>query len=92
MNQVINQKINKLLAELWQQYIAVTPSAEKIHRLFEYHNNTSKQVIVNDHIALRTFAHPTLGLTKLAQHFLALGYQAKGDYVFKEKKTASKTF
>ena len=77
----MNQAINNLLAALWQQYIAVTPSAQKIHHLFERSNKTNKQEIVNDHIALRTFAHPTLGLAKLAQHFLALGYQAKGNYV-----------
>ncbi len=44
-----------------------------------------RRPIVNDHVAFRTYNLPKLGLEKLAAHFLALGYEQKGEYVFKAK-------
>ena len=46
----------------------------------------------NDHIALRTFNHPRVGVDVLAKPFLDSGYKYGGDYQFKEKKLYAKHF
>jgi hypothetical protein len=69
---------------------ALPPSAYKIHALLaDKINDTS---IVNDHIALRTFDIDTISISKLAAHFLALGYEQKGDYNFVAKKLTAQHF
>lgn len=71
------------MQSMWADYIALNPQAEKIHRLFQQNG----EQVQNDHIALRTFNHPKLGIDSLAQHFLKFGYrQAEQEYFFKEKK------
>ncbi|MBW4934012.1 DUF1338 domain-containing protein [Marinobacter sp. F4206] len=72
-----------LFQQLWQSYREVTPSAEEIHRILGAEEG---QAIVNDHIALRTFNLPPVGLNALAQHFLTLGYRQGGEYHFEAKK------
>ncbi len=70
-----------LFKELWQDYTQrLCPSAQRIHTLFE-----QDAPIINDHIALRTFALPNLGLSNLATPFERLGYKAKEEYFFKKK-------
>lgn len=83
----MHKSVESLFEALWQDYIKLTPSAEKIHQLLGQHNT-----IVNDHIALRTFNLPKVNLAVLAKHFEALGYKACGDYEFKEKKLNAKHF
>ncbi|TKB50949.1 DUF1338 domain-containing protein [Ferrimonas aestuarii] len=73
--------INTLFGHLWQDYLKQCPSAESIHELLG-----QGQAIINDHVAFRTFRAPGLGIDALAQHFLALGYEAKGEYHFEQKK------
>lgn len=77
-----------LFEKLWQDYVKITPSAEKIHTLLK----KEESEIVNDHIALRTFNVPKVNLEQLAKHFKAVGYEEKGQYEFKEKKLAAKHF
>lgn len=72
-----------LFAALWQDYLQVTPSAKQIHALL---GSSQQQDVINDHIALRTFNLPKVGLDKLAAHFEAVGYVAKGEYHFETKK------
>lgn len=74
---------NTLFEKLWQNYRDVTPSAAHIHRILGAEEGHS---IINDHIALRTFNLPPIGLESLAEHFLALGYSEGGEYHFKSKK------
>jgi hypothetical protein len=63
---------------MWEDYIRrLCPSAKKVHQLLR-----EEQALINDHIALRTFAAGPLGLATLAQPFLDLGYIACGDYHF----------
>lgn len=71
-----------LFDALWAQYAKLTPQAKKIRALFEDRGET----VVNDHVAFRTFDHPDLGLSKIAAPFEALGYEAKDEYRFEEKK------
>ncbi|ODP96719.1 MULTISPECIES: DUF1338 domain-containing protein [Salinivibrio] len=71
-----------LFDRLWQDYTQrLCPSAQKVHGLLE-----EGQPLINDHIALRTFALPNVGLDKLARPFIALGYEPKGEYTFEAKK------
>ena len=76
--------IDDLFTGLWQDYLAITPSAQKIHALLKAHNEQAE--LVNDHIALRTFAIPGIKVTDIAQHFIALGYVQSGEYDFSSKK------
>lgn len=82
--------IDNLFDKLWQDYTSITPSAMALHELILKH--TSSSTLFNDHIALRTFDHPKINLSRLAQHFVDLGYQEKGSYDFKAKKLNAKHF
>ena len=73
---------------MWVDYIKMNPTAEKIYNLF----NQSGETVQNDHIALRTFKHPDLGIHSLAQHFMKYGYEEKGEYFFTEKKLYAKHY
>lgn len=77
----MHTSVNELFDALWQDYLKLTPSALEIHDLLG-----GGKAIINDHVAFRTFRHPKLGLDKLAAHFLALGYEQKGEYHFEAKK------
>ncbi|MBW8189992.1 DUF1338 domain-containing protein [Neiella marina] len=79
-----------LFNSLWQQYLAVTPSALPIHELLR--QQAANGQIVNDHIALRTFNLAPVNLAQLAAPFEALGYRAAGDYQFIAKKLQAKHF
>jgi hypothetical protein len=82
------ETIEDLLARMWADYIALNPEAKRIHDLF-----TSRgEVVVNDHIALRTYGHPKVGLEVLARPFLRSGYEEKGRYRFPEKKLVARHF
>ncbi len=77
-----------LLQDMWLDYCALNPDAKKIYDLF----SAAGEKVENDHIALRTFEHPKVGLHRLAQHFIQLGYHKKGDYKFIEKKLYAEHF
>lgn len=66
----------------WQEYCRVSPQAKRIHELFSEHG----ELIQNDHIALRTIAHPGLGLEAFEEYFNGFGYKAAGEYFFEQKK------
>lgn len=82
--------IDSLFSALWQDYIGITPSAKGIHELLAGEENSPQ--IINDHVAFRTFNLPETSLDHLAKHFVALGYEAKGEYDFKAKKLSAKHF
>ena len=82
-----NNNLDTLFDNLWQDYIKITPSAHKIHALLGQHGDIS-----NDHIALRTFNLEKVNLAKIAQHFIDLGYEEKGQYNFEQKKLKAKHF
>jgi len=80
----MHTQIQSLFADLWEDYLKITPSAMQIHKLIQ--NAEGQANIVNDHIALRTFALPGMRVTDLAEHFVRLGYQQGGEYDFSGKK------
>ncbi|WP_127717122.1 DUF1338 domain-containing protein [Halobacteriovorax sp. HLS] len=75
-------KINGLLQELWDDYTSMAPSALFIHELMQQRGEN----VVNDHIALRTFSHESIGIDQFAIHFEKFGYKRCGDYEFEAKK------
>ncbi|MBY6019060.1 DUF1338 domain-containing protein [Halomonas denitrificans] len=79
--------VTSLFDALWKDYQQQCPSATAIHRLLG-----GDAAIINDHVAFRTFNLPEVGLEKLAAHFLALGYEPKGEYRFEQKKLAARHF
>ncbi|GAA4278779.1 DUF1338 domain-containing protein [Aquimarina mytili] len=74
--------------ELWNQYTAKTPSAEKIKSILEAEGNK----VYNDHIAIRTFNDPRVHIDVIAKPFIAMGYEPKGEYHFEAKKLFAKHF
>jgi len=70
-----------LLDALWADYTALTPQALRIHALLAGRGET----IVNDHVALRTYALPGIGVRALARPFERLGWTIREEYQFPDK-------
>jgi len=80
-------QVQELFNNIWQQYLAVTPSADKIHQLLGNGND-----VINDHVAYRTFNLDKVNLEKLASHLITIGYTECGQYDFAAKKLTAKHF
>lgn len=80
--------LNELLSNMWADYCVLNPAAKRIHDLL---SNQGEEVL-NDHIALRTFNHPALGIESMAKQFKTWGYVEKGEYTFTEKKLYAKHY
>jgi hypothetical protein len=80
-------KVKVLFANIWHNYLDVTPSAHQIHQLLG-----SGDDLINDHVAYRTFNIEKVNLTKLAQHLINLGYTECGEYHFDSKNLFAKHF
>lgn len=70
-----------LLDALWANYTEVTPGAAHIHAWLAARGD----VIINDHVALRTFGIPGIDRAALARPFEALGWQRRDTYWFADK-------
>ncbi|KEI70408.1 DUF1338 domain-containing protein [Endozoicomonas elysicola] len=81
--------IEQLLNAMWQDYLALTPDAKPIHQLFA---DLNQGIVVNDHIALRTFNLEKVSLDKIAKSFIEAGYQTVDDYQFPAKKLFARYF
>lgn len=75
-------KLDDFFASLWEDYVAMTPQAQRIKSAFEQRGET----VLNDHVAFRTLALEPIGLERLEPHLLALGYRRFQPYEFPEKK------
>jgi 2-oxoadipate dioxygenase/decarboxylase len=71
----------ELLDAMWRDYVAITPAAARIHALLEDRGET----VFNDHVALRTFGAPAIGLEVLARPFERLGWAPRDRYRFADK-------
>jgi hypothetical protein len=79
--------VEQLLDALWRDYVATTPQAERIHRLL----GARGELVQNDHIALRTFGLPGIGIEALARPFERLGWREQPDhYRFEDKKLVAR--
>lgn len=74
--------IDTLLDAMWRDYLELNPEARGVHELF----TSLGERVVNDHIALRTFDLPEIGIEVLSRPFVELGYRARGEYEFPEKR------
>jgi hypothetical protein len=72
---------------LWADYLTAAPSARRIHDLLG-----RGAPIINDHVALRTFATPTLGLDALHPLLTGLGFAIGDHYRFKAKKLRARYY
>jgi hypothetical protein len=68
--------IAELLDVLWRDYAASTPQAERIQELLTQHG----EILCNDHVALRTYGAPGIGIDALARPFEALGWRPRERY------------
>jgi hypothetical protein len=78
----------EIFNRLWQDYTIQNPDTKRVYDLFVSEGET----VVNDHIAFRTFNHPSINVDKLAKVFLKNGYEFRGDYRFEQKKLLAKHF
>lgn len=77
----------ELLDALWRDYVATTPQAARIQHLLAERG----EAVRNDHVALRTFNLPGIGIAELARPFEALGWQLQDDrYRFEDKKLVAR--
>lgn len=74
--------------QLWQQYSGISPQAVAIHRLFE----SEGEVLVNDHIAFRTFANSKISIDHLENEIFAMGYKHLDSYHFENKKLDARCY
>ncbi len=87
MSHNTSDAVKALFSNIWDNYLAVTPSALKIHDLLG-----SGDDLINDHVAYRTFNFDKVNIAKLSAHLLALGYKECGEYHFEAKKLYAKHF
>ncbi|MDB4959969.1 MAG: succinyldiaminopimelate aminotransferase [Myxococcales bacterium] len=73
--------IDEMLDALWRDYVAQAPQALRIHRLL----GERGERVRNDHIALRTYGLPGIGISALAAPFEAHGWQRRDRYRFDDK-------
>jgi hypothetical protein len=78
--------IDELMTALWRDYVATTPQAAHIHQLL----GERGEHVRNDHVALRTYGLPGIGITALARPFEALGWVARDHYRFEDKKLVAR--
>jgi hypothetical protein len=80
--------LDDLLDLLWRGYLEITPQAARIHSLLEARGDA----ILNDHIALRTYDLPGVGIDALAAPFRAHGYREGGAYTFPDKRLRARHY
>lgn len=69
-------------AREWQDYAKVTALAAEVHKLLE----AKGERVTNDHVALRTLAHPSMGIEAMLGFFSEMGYEQGGEYFFEDKR------
>lgn len=85
---MIIKKLPELLDKMWKDYVEINPLAQRIYDLF----TKEGELVLNDHIALRTFNHPRTTIDIMARPFIEAGYKFCGDYHFIEKKLYAKHY
>ncbi len=88
MMEIEYMKLEQLLGNLWTQYVEESPASQQIHDLFV----KAGEKVENDHIALRTFDDPRVGVKALGRFFEDLGYEERGEYHFAVKKLYAKHY
>ena len=73
---------------LWNQYIQVTPQAQRILNLFQSRGET----VINDHVAFRTFDIQGFDLDRASELLMTIGYEAFDQYTFPDKHLRAKAY
>lgn len=73
--------LDAFLDRLWRDYVAITPLAARVRALLDARGETVR----NDHVALRTYGVPGLGLEALARPFERRGWAPRDRYRFDDK-------
>lgn len=81
-------KYTSIFERLWKLYIQQNPDVKRVYDLL----TAEGEVVVNDHIAFRTFRHPLVGVDALAEPFIQDGYRLMGTYTFEQKKLFAKHY
>ena len=79
---------NNIFDRLWKDYTTHNPDTKKVYDLFIAEGET----VINDHIAFRTYNHPSISIDILARVFIENGYVFNGDYRFEQKKLLAKHY
>lgn len=74
--------LSDVFEAMWQDYLSFNPHARRVYEAFVQEG----EMIVNDHVAFRTFAFKPLGLDNFVEYFRVYGYEPKQEYRFPEKK------
>ncbi|MCP5467817.1 MAG: DUF1338 domain-containing protein [Deltaproteobacteria bacterium] len=82
--------LHDLFDQLWEFYATQNPQVPEIHNLLSRREDLAN--LVNDHIALRTFADPRINLEILAKNFTRLGFEEQASYELAEKNVFAKYY
>jgi hypothetical protein len=74
-------KAQKIFDRLWLDYTSRNPEVKKIYDLFV----SEGELVLNDHLAFRTFNDPRVNIEVFSNPFIKAGYIYKGEYTFEEK-------
>jgi len=81
-------ELNQIFSKLWEIYTTQNPSVQKVYDVF----TNEGEIVLNDHIAFRTFDDPRVNIDTLSKIFLENGYEYMQSYEFKEKKLFAKHY
>jgi len=84
------EQIASIFKKLWDPYYAQNPQVPIIYRLLTEREGSS--LLYNDHIALRTFQHPRVGVEVLAKTFMAIGFEERDTIELPEKHVTAKFY
>lgn len=73
---------------LWIDYTQQNPDSQKVYDLFL----AKGEIVLNDHIAFRTFDDERINIDVLSRVFIQRGYKEMGQYEFEEKHLFAKHF
>ncbi len=81
-------QLRDIFSRLWQDYTSQNPYVKRVYDLFIEEG----EIVLNDHIAFRTFDHPAINIDILARVFVKNGYEAVDKYYFPDKKLNAKHY
>jgi hypothetical protein len=84
----MQNKLENLYTKLWAQYTTDSPESLRVFNLLK----NEGEIVVNDHIAFRTFADDRVSIDALGKFWCNLGYEEKAKYHFEEKKLTAKHY
>jgi hypothetical protein len=80
-------QIEKAFENMWQDYLALNPEALKIYQLLSENN-----LVINDHVAFRTFGLDGIRVEDIAAPLLTMGYKEIQSYYFEKKNLRAKHY